>query len=100
MKSFDRYAELELISTDFHKSRVHLSAPVRIWQALGHCFRLGSLYQILFARLLNGSDPRILKRCDRQGNYYFEVYDPHNQERLNFSSEHEVRIWLDQRYNL
>ena len=46
----------------------------------------------------HSSEPHISQHHDRQGHTWFEVYDrPHNQH-LSFSSEAEVRIWLDRRF--
>ena len=44
------------------------------------------------------AEPRIWQRHDRQGHLWFEVYEPHSHQRLCFSSEQEVRNWLDRRF--
>ncbi|MGP1384831.1 MAG: hypothetical protein ACTS2F_14795 [Thainema sp.] len=43
-------------------------------------------------------EPRITKRVDRWGNLYFSVYDPIDRSFRVFTSEQEIRIWLEQRY--
>lgn len=43
-------------------------------------------------------EPKIHQKYDRHGNLYFQVYDPIAQQSSTFSTEQEVRIWLDQRY--
>jgi hypothetical protein len=45
------------------------------------------------------SEPQISEHSDRQGNIFWRVYDPISQTSARFSSEMEVRIWLDQRYS-
>lgn len=52
-----------------------------------------------FLKLFDQSqEPRIAKRLDRWGNIYFSAYDPVDQKHYVFTSEQEVRIWLEQRY--
>lgn len=43
-------------------------------------------------------EPRISKRFDRWGNIYFSAYDPVDRTYYVFTSEPEIRIWLEQRY--
>lgn len=60
--------------------------------------RLKSLL-VTASKLFNTThEPRISKRFDRWGNIYFAVYDPANKTHQVFTSEQEVRIWLEQRY--
>jgi hypothetical protein len=50
-------------------------------------------------RLLTGdSEIRIWQRCDRAGNIVWYVYNPATEQSAQFSSEQEVRVWLDQHY--
>ncbi len=35
----------------------------------------------------------------RKGNNYFKTYDPETRQSNTFSSEQEIRIWLDQRHS-
>ncbi|MDJ0724887.1 MAG: hypothetical protein QNJ38_07230 [Prochloraceae cyanobacterium] len=41
------------------------------------------------------TEPKIIRKSDRQGNSYFQVYDPHNRHYATFNSEREIRIWLE-----
>ena len=43
-------------------------------------------------------EPKIWQKRDRYGNFYWVVYDPTTGHSSYFSSEQEVRIWLEQRY--
>jgi hypothetical protein len=44
------------------------------------------------------SEPTITRKHDREGNSYFQVYDPATQKSMFMASEQEVRAWIDQRY--
>ena len=43
-------------------------------------------------------EPKVNFRRDSRGNSYFRVYDPISGRYCNFTSEKEVRIWLEERY--
>lgn len=50
-------------------------------------------------RFLVGSrEPKITPRRDRNGNPYYEIYDPISGDRCSCATEQEVRVWLEQRY--
>lgn len=59
------------------------------WQSLG--YRLMSYFS-------GSTEPQIRQRTygDR---LIWHVYDPITQQQMQFSSEQEVRVWLDQRYS-
>lgn len=44
-------------------------------------------------------EPRIQENRDRTGNVYFSVVDPITNQVQTFESEHEVRVWLENRYS-
>ena len=44
------------------------------------------------------TEPRIIKKCDRHGNSYWQVYDHVSASHCSFGSEQEVKAWLDRRY--
>lgn len=46
----------------------------------------------------NYQEPKINQKCDRQGNIYWQIYDPVTRQYASFASEKEVRIWLEKRY--
>ncbi|HEY9622834.1 MAG TPA: hypothetical protein V6C78_20925 [Crinalium sp.] len=66
----------------------------RLWIAAGEV--LGSF----FSHISNTSEPRIWQRRDRSGQLIWHVYDPTTNQSSRFTSEAEVRAWLDQRYYL
>ena len=43
-------------------------------------------------------EPKITCKKNRQNNCYFQVYDPVSRRSANFTSEAEVRAWLEERY--
>lgn len=57
------------------------------------------LLQSLLNTLGGRSEIRISEKRDRAGNSYFQVFDPVSGTSQRFGSEHEVRVWLDQRYS-
>lgn len=42
--------------------------------------------------------PRIWEQRDRTGATTFKVYDPKTERSYRFTSEADVRVWLEQRY--
>jgi hypothetical protein len=57
----------------------------RFWNVLGHL-------------LVDPTEPSITRKCDRFGHDTFQVYDPKTQKHGEFSSEQEIRVWLEQRH--
>ena len=56
------------------------------------CSTLGRL---LLKLLIRSGDPKITK-IRRNGQLYWEVYDPHTEKTIPFSNEKDVYVWLDQ----
>ena len=48
--------------------------------------------------IANRIEPHVKQKCDRSGNFYWQIYDPISGSYLFFNSEREVRAWLDTRY--
>jgi hypothetical protein len=97
MKSQHLYAQLELISPDMLESaqRRSPSSFIPNWVTRA-AHRLG---RTLSALNPGSVEPQIRKRSDRQGNLWFDVYDPIAQQHYCFDSETAVRVWIDERYN-
>ena len=53
------------------------------------------LGQLLLKLLIRSGDPKITKIL-RNGQLYWEVYDPYTEKTISFSSENDVYVWLDQ----
>lgn len=60
--------------------------------------RLNGLWERIVNTLAGRSEPQIYRKRDRQGNWYFRVYDPVSKRSATLSSERELRAWIDQRY--
>jgi hypothetical protein len=58
----------------------------------------GKVSKVIATHVMHSSDPTINERRDRQGNVYYQVYDPRTQKFAVFGSESEIRYWLEQRY--
>lgn len=58
-----------------------------------------SLANAVTTFLVQPSEPRIHLRRSPQGHNDWEVFDPRSHETYYFDSEHEVRAWLERRYN-
>ena len=67
-----------------------------------HSEKSSSTWQTLGLRLMSyfsgSSEPQIRQRTYGD-QLVWHVYDPVTQQETQFSSEQEVRIWLDQRYS-
>ncbi|MCU0564975.1 MAG: hypothetical protein MUF49_00055 [Oculatellaceae cyanobacterium Prado106] len=66
--------------------------PNRFWQ------RFHDGLQSLFSTLVTNSEPKIRLKQNRNGERYWQVYDPSTNYSTTFDSETAVRIWLEQRY--
>jgi hypothetical protein len=61
--------------------------------------RLDQIWESWVNAISNRYEPQVLQRRDRKGNNYFKTYDPETRKSNTFSSEQEIRIWLDQRHS-
>ena len=59
---------------------------------------LHRILDTLVNAIANNSEPKVTQRCDRQGNCYYQVYDPVTGKSSTFGSEREIRYWLEARY--
>ncbi|HEY9700778.1 MAG TPA: hypothetical protein V6D10_26225 [Trichocoleus sp.] len=77
------------ISNPQPTTREFPSRKLDLQRILGHIVRF----------LSGSSEPQIQFKRDRLGNHFWRVYDPTTNQSTSFSSETEVRIWLEQRYS-
>lgn len=54
--------------------------------------------QRLFASLVRDDELQVRQRRDRQGNTWWQAFDPNTRESASFGSEAEMRSWIEQRY--
>lgn len=50
------------------------------------------------AALSTSNEPKIWTTTDRRGRVYWYARDPMSGRKLAHASEHDVRVWLEQRY--
>ncbi|MGB3138383.1 MAG: hypothetical protein WBB18_16365 [Nodosilinea sp.] len=102
MKPNSLYAQLELIQEPLDRSSQSRYAIGQAWLAAKQ--RLGPAASRLFAYLCGSTDLRIKTRLvlnanpGQRGITLFLVYDPVSQQHQTFSSEQELRVWVEQRY--
>ncbi|MEB3355587.1 MAG: hypothetical protein VKK04_02485 [Synechococcales bacterium] len=88
------YEELELIS---RRSSQKTPLVRRVNSALRNGLRSGWREFLNF--LTPSPDPRISTFTNAHGETIWRVYDPVSQQAASLSSESELRVWLEQRYN-
>ncbi|MGB3310052.1 MAG: hypothetical protein WBG32_24690 [Nodosilinea sp.] len=105
MKPNSLYAQLELIPEPLERSGRSDYAIGRVWAGAKARFR--PMASRLLAYLCGSTDlsvtvKRVGRRSalggDRLGHTVFVAYDPVSQQRHTFSSEQELRVWIEQRY--
>lgn len=75
--------------------RFQLQKP---WKAVNLSFIARFLEQYFLAPMSHLDEPKIWEKRDRSGNVFYKVYDPITGISNQFSSDLEVRIWLEERY--
>ncbi|PSN12682.1 hypothetical protein C7293_19195 [filamentous cyanobacterium CCT1] len=96
MKPSSLYAQLELIPESLEPSAQSDYAVGRVWAKAKA--QLRPMASQLVAYLCGSNSLRVTVKRNRQGQSAFVVYDPVSQQRHTFSSEQELRVWIDQRY--
>ncbi len=89
------------IKISFKLAKTHFRTPSLRWVKSGSklCKQTDLVWRSWLRWLTTRTDIQIQKKSDRAGHLYWQVYDPLTHKHLNFSSEAEVRIWLEQRYH-
>ncbi|MBV9385436.1 MAG: hypothetical protein JOZ78_03300 [Chroococcidiopsidaceae cyanobacterium CP_BM_ER_R8_30] len=57
--------------------------------------KLNRFWNAVMNRIARSSKPQVTYRCDTQGNWYYQVYDPQADKHNAFGTEQEVKVWLD-----
>lgn len=87
----DHYISSTSLSFDSEKTATQLNSTEKItWfnRVLNHLMHV----------LLRSDEPKIEYHTDRSGGSWWRVYDPITRQSTHYSSENEIRIWLDKRY--
>lgn len=95
MQSKDLYARLELLNAEPTQAQPAPSQPRATVAVTPQWQRWG---EALFRYFVGSKEPRIVVKPQRDGPALYEVYDPVDRRRHTFGSEHEVRVWLEERY--
>jgi hypothetical protein len=61
--------------------------------------RLSEMLQNLVSLLAGTSELSIQECSQKDGSKIWKIYDPHTQSKVVFTSENEVRAWIEQRYS-
>jgi YD repeat-containing protein len=56
---------------------------------------LGKLHQAIVKAFEPHTEPMFWKKRDRNGNVYWQGYDPASNRSIEFGSDDEARHWLD-----
>ncbi|MFQ3617823.1 MAG: hypothetical protein SNJ57_08890 [Cyanobacteriota bacterium] len=87
---------LNLIGIDSLDSLEQLTDRARLQKSR----TLGKWVEAVLNRLGSAPEPRVWQRSDRAGHITWHAYDPASNLSATFSSEDEVRGWLEERYRL
>lgn len=60
--------------------------------------KVSKFFQHLFAWLFQSNELQVKQRRDRQGNTWWQAFDPNTNESTSFGTEAEMRSWIEQRY--
>ncbi|MBW4440137.1 MAG: hypothetical protein KME10_02630 [Plectolyngbya sp. WJT66-NPBG17] len=60
--------------------------------------KFNRFWNVVVAQGSCNSEPKINHRCDAQGNWYYQIYNPQADKHNEFGTEQEVRMWLDQQH--
>lgn len=60
--------------------------------------RLNNVWQRLVLAIAHSSELQVWQTTDRQGNTWWNAYDPKTERSTCLASEAEMRIWIEQLY--
>lgn len=90
------------MTTDFWGDRsaqdsIHAESPVSS-KLTKPSSGFGKILETLFVTAAGAQEPKIWQTSDRNGVLIWHIYDPMTKESTSFTTELEVRSWLEQRY--
>jgi hypothetical protein len=92
------------MTTDFWGDRhsqdtINAAVPVPVSsQPVKPASRFGKFLQTLFTTMAGDAEPKIWQTTSRNGVMIWNVYDPTTKESTRFTTEADVRSWLEQRH--
>ena len=86
--------------TATNKRKTNQTSLFKVVNSLKSSVLLNTLWKSILQSTVRSREPKVWEKRDRNGNTYWVAYDPANRCTATFSSEREVRIWLDERYYL
>jgi hypothetical protein len=93
-----RSSSLVTLETSFPTLPSYQAKGLSIGQNILH--GLKSITAIFINALAPQTEPKIWQKKDADGNMIWQIYDPVTGHKARFDTEQEVRIWLEERYNL
>lgn len=98
MRDYRTLSSFDTISELAERSHVQSSPLQKIWQDFVQKVLRDFLWQNFVNVMLRDAEPKVWQKRDRKGNFFFQVYDPRTGQVARFSSENEVRAWIEERY--
>jgi len=86
------YQRLELISSQSTKPTIKPTIVTKVVTSLRN------IWQALLTYSLTNPELRVWTTTDATGQLVWKVHDPVTQARMEFASEQDLRIWLEERY--
>jgi len=59
---------------------------------------LSRLWRPILEILSRCAELKVWEKTDRQGNHYWQGYDPQHGQHISFGTEDEIRMWIEQQY--
>ena len=59
---------------------------------------LKAILEKLIQALTRSHELQVWRKIDRNGNAYWQAFDPKTRKSTSLNSEAEMRIWIEQRY--
>jgi hypothetical protein len=82
-------------SSDTSIKSYEFSAPLTPWTWFKKFIKLDTVLDHLFGSLELNPTPRLNYKRDRQGEFYFEIYNPTTGQCLTFDSKEDVLEWFE-----
>ena len=98
MKTYSMTPHLDVAGLKSFEAPRSIPSGPALWKRVAQLLHVPGLLERAANWLVGPVEPQIYKRQDRRGQTYYRLYDPKTDQRRMFSTEEEMRIWLDQRF--